>query len=115
MTASLEEIGILDPSAVSLAYPRLFSALVAALDAWNSAVPGRYLSLTDSALRLAVKLWAQARNAGTFTADPKDLDRAFGRAGPRASLTSYLGKSREPSGLGEGQCFGAKVTGPHPP
>jgi len=43
------------------------------LDAFCS-VPGCYLPLTDSALRLAVKLWAKARNAGTPTADPKELD-----------------------------------------
>lgn len=47
---------------------------LAALDAWNSAYPDRYLSLTDSALRLGAKLWASVRNAGTTTADPKDLD-----------------------------------------
>lgn len=44
------------------------------LDAWNSSTPDRYLPLTDSALRLASKLWARARNAGTATADPKELD-----------------------------------------
>lgn len=44
------------------------------LDAWNAARPDRYLSLTDSALHLAAHLWAQARNAGTPTADPKELD-----------------------------------------
>lgn len=44
------------------------------LDAFNAAQADRYLSLTDSALRLAAKLWAQARNAGTPTADPKELD-----------------------------------------
>lgn len=43
------------------------------LDAFCS-VPGCYLPFTESALRLAVKLWAQARNAGTPTADPKELD-----------------------------------------
>lgn len=45
-----------------------------ALDAWNSAYPDRYLPLSDSALRLGAKLWAGARNAGTATADPKELD-----------------------------------------
>lgn len=44
------------------------------LNAWNAASPGRYLSVTDSALRLAAKLWAQARNARLGTADPKELD-----------------------------------------
>jgi predicted nucleic acid-binding protein len=47
---------------------------LAALDAWNSAVPDRYLPLSDSALRRAATLWASARNAGTATADPKELD-----------------------------------------
>jgi predicted nucleic acid-binding protein len=44
------------------------------LDAWNNADARRYLPLTTSAIRLAAKLWAQARNAGTPTADPKELD-----------------------------------------
>ena len=47
---------------------------LATLNAWNSVEPGRYLPLTDSALRLGSKLWAQARNAGATTADPKELD-----------------------------------------
>jgi predicted nucleic acid-binding protein len=47
---------------------------LAALDAWNSAYPDRFLPVSDSALRLGAKLWAQARNAGTATADPKELD-----------------------------------------
>lgn len=47
---------------------------IAALDAWNNAAPDRYLPLTDSALRLGAKLWAQARKSGTSTADPKELD-----------------------------------------
>lgn len=47
---------------------------LAQLDAFNAARADRYLTLTDSALRLAAKLWAQARNAGTPTADPKELD-----------------------------------------
>jgi predicted nucleic acid-binding protein len=47
---------------------------LAALDAWNNAAPDRYLPLSDTALRLASKLWANARNAGTPTADPKELD-----------------------------------------
>jgi predicted nucleic acid-binding protein len=45
-----------------------------ALDDWNMARPGRYLPLTDSALRLGAELWAEARMAGTSTADPKELD-----------------------------------------
>ena len=47
---------------------------LASLDAWNTAYPDRYLPLSDSALRLGSVLWAQARNAGTPTADPKELD-----------------------------------------
>jgi predicted nucleic acid-binding protein len=47
---------------------------LAQLDAFNAARADRYLALTDSALRLAARLWAQARNAGTPTADPKELD-----------------------------------------
>ena len=50
------------------------TASIAVLDAWNGAYPDRYLPLSDSALRLASKLWAQARNAGTPTSDPKELD-----------------------------------------
>ena len=45
-----------------------------ALDVWNDARPDRFLSLSDSALRLAADLWARARQAGTSTADPKELD-----------------------------------------
>lgn len=47
---------------------------LAALDAWNGVAPDRYLPLYDSALRLGATLWARARNAGTTTADPKELD-----------------------------------------
>ena len=47
---------------------------LALLNAWNYAQPDRYLSITDSSLRLAAQLWAQARNAGTPTSDPKELD-----------------------------------------
>jgi predicted nucleic acid-binding protein len=47
---------------------------IARLDAFCRAVPDRYLILTDDALRLACTLWARARNAGTPTADPKELD-----------------------------------------
>ena len=35
---------------------------------------GRYVPLTDQALRLAIKLWARSRNAGTPTSDPRELD-----------------------------------------
>ena len=47
---------------------------LAQLDAFNVARVDRYLPLSDKALRLAAQLWAQARNAGVPTADPKELD-----------------------------------------
>jgi len=50
------------------------TAGLVALDAWNAARPDRYLPLTDTALRLASRLWARARNSGTPTGDPKELD-----------------------------------------
>jgi len=40
------------------------------LDGWS----GEYLPLTESAIKLAAKLWAQVRNSGLTTADPKELD-----------------------------------------
>ena len=43
---------------------------IAELNSWSA----EYLPLPDSALRLASKLWAQTRNAGMPTADPKELD-----------------------------------------
>jgi predicted nucleic acid-binding protein len=39
-----------------------------------SAVAGRYLSITDSDLDMAAKLWARARRAGRPTASPDALD-----------------------------------------
>jgi hypothetical protein len=47
---------------------------IASLDAFNSVLPDRYLPLSDTALRIGAKLWARARNAGSSTADPKELD-----------------------------------------
>jgi predicted nucleic acid-binding protein len=44
------------------------------LDAFVNAAPERYLPLSDEALRLAAELWAQARQAGRPTAEPKALD-----------------------------------------
>ena len=47
---------------------------------WHSWMPSALrgliatFALSDMALRLAAKLWAQARNAGMPTADPKELD-----------------------------------------
>lgn len=40
------------------------------LDTWKP----EYLPLSESALRLAAKLWGRARNAGLPTADAKELD-----------------------------------------
>ncbi len=47
---------------------------VARLDAFSGQTPGRYLPLSDEALRLAAELWATARQQGRPTADVKDLD-----------------------------------------
>jgi predicted nucleic acid-binding protein len=47
---------------------------VTRLDEFCEAVPGRYLPLSDTALRLGCRLWAQARQAGVPTTDPKELD-----------------------------------------
>jgi len=44
------------------------------LDAFVAQTPGRYLPLSDQALRLAGELWATARQQGRPTADVKDLD-----------------------------------------
>ena len=47
---------------------------LARLNAFNAAEPDRFLSVTDTALLLGADLWARSRNAGTATADPKELD-----------------------------------------
>jgi hypothetical protein len=47
---------------------------IARLNGFCDAVPGRYLILTDEALRFGCQLWARARSAGTPTADPRELD-----------------------------------------
>ncbi len=44
------------------------------LDAFNVTELDRYLALSDAALKLAARLWAQARQKGTPTADPRELD-----------------------------------------
>ena len=47
---------------------------IARLDAFVAATPGRYLPLSDEALRLAADLWATSRQQGQPTADPRALD-----------------------------------------
>lgn len=47
---------------------------IALLDTFNEARADRYVPLSDAALKHAAGLWAQARNRGTPTADPKELD-----------------------------------------
>ena len=50
------------------------SVSVARLDAFVNAASGRYLPLSDEALRLAAELWARSRQAGRPTAEPHSLD-----------------------------------------
>ena len=47
---------------------------IAALDTFNNEVPGRYLPVEETALRLAAVLWGRVRNEGKPTADSKALD-----------------------------------------
>ena len=47
---------------------------LARLDAFVTSNPGRYLPLSDQALRFAAELWAKARQDGQPTADAKALD-----------------------------------------
>jgi predicted nucleic acid-binding protein len=47
---------------------------IARLDQFVNARAGRYLPLSDEALRLAAELWAKARQGGRPTADGKALD-----------------------------------------
>jgi predicted nucleic acid-binding protein len=44
------------------------------LDAFNAALPDRYLPVTTTALRVAADLWATARQQGFPTADHQALD-----------------------------------------
>jgi predicted nucleic acid-binding protein len=44
------------------------------LDAFTNATPGRYVPLSDEALRLAAELWAKSRQQGHPTADAKAID-----------------------------------------
>ena len=47
---------------------------IARLDSFVSASPGRYLPLSDEALRLGAELWARSRQEGRPTAEGKALD-----------------------------------------
>lgn len=50
------------------------TAAVARLDAFILAAPGRYVPLTTNAMRQAARLWAEVRQRGLPTSDPRDLD-----------------------------------------
>jgi hypothetical protein len=50
------------------------SASLARLERFISQVPDRYLPLTDLALHWAAELWAESRQRGRRTGDPKRLD-----------------------------------------
>ena len=50
------------------------TAALAKLDAFESAIIGRYIPLTTTALRKAAELWADARQHGLPTASPHALD-----------------------------------------
>lgn len=47
---------------------------IARLDAFIAVTPGRYVPVSDEALRLAASMWAIARQQGRPTADAKELD-----------------------------------------
>jgi predicted nucleic acid-binding protein len=50
------------------------TASVARLDAFNSSAPDRYLPVTTVAIRRAAELWADVRQRGLPTTDPRELD-----------------------------------------
>jgi predicted nucleic acid-binding protein len=47
---------------------------VGRLDSFVAAVPDRLIALNSPTMRLAARLWAEIRNRGLPTADPKELD-----------------------------------------
>jgi len=57
---------------LSLRVKKTFS--IDRLEAFINAAPGRYIPLSDEALRLAAELWAKSRQEGRPTADAKALD-----------------------------------------
>jgi predicted nucleic acid-binding protein len=58
------------------------------LDAFVSAAAGRYVPLSDEALRLSAELWAEARKSGQPTADQKAIDIDVILAGQALSFAS---------------------------
>jgi predicted nucleic acid-binding protein len=50
------------------------SGAVARLDAFNNALPDRYLPITTASIRRAAELWAEIRKRGVPTSHPKELD-----------------------------------------
>ena len=47
---------------------------IEALNVWNQVTETRYIALDDATLKRAAHLWAEVRNQGLVTADPKELD-----------------------------------------
>jgi predicted nucleic acid-binding protein len=54
-----------------ITHPQRSAEVIAATD---NVTPGRYVPLSDEALRLAAELWARSRQEGQPTADSKALD-----------------------------------------